>query len=75
MRKNYLYPFGHFGLIPVTFFINFPFRQVIVFFFETTFFAAAFVASGVGDGFAKTVLGVALACGVGVKDAMGVAVA
>ena len=72
MRKNYLYPFGHFGLIPVTFFVNFPFRQLIVFCFETTFFATAFVAEGVGDGVAKTVLGVALGVGVVVKDAIGV---
>lgn len=70
--KNYLYPFGHFGLIPLTFLINLPLRQVIVFFFGATFFTADFVAEGVGDGFAKTVLGVSLGLGVGVKDAVGV---
>ena len=59
-------------MIPVTFLINFPLRQVIVFFFGATFFATAFVAEGVGDGVAKTVLGVALGLGVGVKDAIGV---
>ena len=70
--KNYLYPFGHFGLIPVTFLINLPLRQVIVFRLEISFSTSVFVAEGVGDGFAKTVLGVELACGVGVKDAIGV---
>ena len=59
-------------MIPVTFLINFPFRQLIVFFFEATFFSTAFVAEGVGDGVAKTVLGVALGLGVGVKEAIGV---
>jgi len=47
-------------LIPVTFLINLPLRQVIVFFFGATFFTSDLVAEGVGDGFAKTVLGVAL---------------
>lgn len=59
-------------MIPVTFLINLPLRQVIVFFFGATFFTADFVAEGVGDGFAKTVLGVSLGLGVGVKDAVGV---
>ena len=47
-------------MIPVTFLINLPFRQVIVFFFGATFVTSDFVAEGVGDGSAKTVLGVAL---------------
>ena len=45
---------------------------MIVFFFGAIFFTTAFVAEGVGDGVAKTVLGVALGLGVGVKDAIGV---
>ena len=58
-------------MIPVTFFVNFPLRQLIVFRFEITFFATAFVAEEVGDGVAKTVLGVALARGVGEIVALG----
>jgi len=47
-------------LISLNFLINLPLRQVIVLRFEITFFTSAFVAKGVGYGFAKTVLGVAL---------------
>ena len=61
--------------MPVTFFVNFPLRQLIVFGLVITFFTTAFVAEGVGDGFAKTVLGVALARGVGEIDALGVGLA
>ena len=61
-------------MIPVTFFVNFPLRQLIVFRFEITFFATAFVAEGVGEGVAKTVLGVALARGVGEIVALGTGV-
>lgn len=52
-------------MIPFTFFINFPFRQVIVFSFETTLFVAAFVAEGVGDGLASTLVEVANGVAVG----------
>jgi hypothetical protein len=42
-RHFFLYPEGHLGLIPVTFFVNFPFTQVIVTFFFDKLCALAIV--------------------------------
>ena len=66
MLFNYffLYPFGHTGLIAVTFFVILPFIHVIVVFFTT----GAFVTDGVGVG-----VGVAVGSGVGVGVGVGVA--
>jgi hypothetical protein len=36
-----LYPFGHFGFVPVTFLVNLPLIQVIVFLFVASAFAFA----------------------------------
>ena len=56
-----MYPAGHFGLTPVTFFVVFPFTHVIVVFFAVGLTVATTVAEGVGVG-----VGVAVATGVGV---------
>ena len=71
MLFNYflLYPFGHIGLIPVTFLINFPFTQVIVIFLTT----AALVAEGVEVGLGvKVEEGVGVGVAVTVGDGVGV---
>jgi len=68
----FLYPVGHFGFTPVTFFVSFPLTQVIV-----DFFAAAITDGffGVGVGEAATVgSGVGVGVGVGVAVTIGVGV-
>jgi hypothetical protein len=68
-----LYPAGHFGLIPVTFFVVFPFTHVIVVFFAVGLTVATTVAEGVGVG-AIVSEGVGVGVGVGVATGVGVGV-
>ena len=52
-------------MIPFTFLINFPLRQVIVFFFGATFFTGALLTFGVGVGLASALVEVANGVAVG----------